>query len=345
MIKRIFCVSLVPIFVLLSTTAFAQCSGGYCPPQQPAQVNVRGLSDYVVRVRAEISRHGLSLIFNTNTRWKPLETSLHSTQTAYAYGSGVIFGYDSCVGVLTAAHAVADARSCVIIYRGREIPCSVLFVNTTEDIAILEPQDAAPSLAETSRLPRLSPTPPAVGDTIYLAGYDGNSTPKAWSSRVIELTKARSDLLYGNWFIVTGVARQGDSGGPVFKLAEDGTIIIYGVLWGTDGRTTVFTWLGAIDKKLSELCWRWRQNPGNYGVPPSSPNSPPTSPPAHSEPLPPPQPQPQPQPTKPDPPEPPTKLEPRAVSHGFAYFMIGFFYTLAAAPLILAAYELVKRQR
>ena len=334
----------IPFLVLLftSTWAKAQCQGGFCTPPpaygdaNPPLVTVPQLDDFTVRVRCVLASrrqlHGF-----VQDHWQPLSTQL--TQTAYAYGSGVLFAYGEHVGVLTSAHLVSGAISSpVIIHKGTEYQTTVLYINVVEDIAILEPDTSIPVRGP---LPRLSATPPRLGSELYLAGFDGNQRPRSWTAKVLNIVKARSDLQYGNWFVVSGVARQGDSGGPAFTLTSESDIIIYGSLWGTNGTTTVFTWHGAINKKLSELCWRGRQ------VQPSAPNpsqpySPPTTRPPLAEAPSPAQPPKSQQPAQPSQPE--TSSKPFA--EGLAWFLIGFCYTLAAAPIlfvVLAALSSRKR--
>jgi len=342
-----FMLTFIPFLVVLfaSTRGQAQCPDGFCTPPpaygaaNPPLVTVPQLDDFTVRVRCVLASrrqlHGF-----VQGRWQPLSTQ--PTQTTYAYGSGVLFAYGEHVGVLTAAHVVSGAvGSPVIIHKGAEYQTTVLYINVVEDIAILEPDTSIPV---RGTLPRLSATPPRLGSELYLAGFDGNNRPRSWMARVLNIVKARSDLQYGNWFIVSGAARQGDSGGPAFTLTSESDIIIYGSLWGTDGTTTVFTWFGAIDKKLSELCWRGRR------VQPSAPNpSQPSSPPTTRPPLPPLEESPPPaQPPKPQQPAQPSQPETssKPFAEGLAWFLIGFCYTLAAAPIlfvVLAAFSPRKR--
>jgi hypothetical protein len=53
--------------------------------------------------------------------------------------------------------------------------------------------------------------------------------------------------------IVDGFADRGDSGSPVFSLLQNNTVVLFGLLWGADGTSWVFSPIDAIQAELGAL--------------------------------------------------------------------------------------------
>jgi hypothetical protein len=56
-----------------------------------------------------------------------------------------------------------------------------------------------------------------------------------------------------DWFDISGPARQGDSGGPVFDAKGQ----VVGILWGTDDRSVTAAQGGYLHKVLAESLGKW----------------------------------------------------------------------------------------
>lgn len=305
--------TILPFAILLfAGEALAQCSGPSCGvPTSPPAVATPPLEplpstpDFVVRIASPLAR-------------------------STAYGSGGAFRYEDRVGILTAGHVVAGAIGTpTIIVNQKQVTATVVYLNKEEDIAILEPDDVA--VFEFEKLPELASSPPTEGMVVFAAGCDAAPVPRAWRARVIGIRRSAPGA--GNWFIVSGAARNGDSGGPVW-VEINGARKIAGVIWGTNGSQTIFTWIGAVRTPLSRLCWRWRfpQSPRD-ATPPffSQPTAPaPVPPPAKQ----PPAKQPAEQPAAP----PPAAEPPEITQPALPVFLAAFFFTLAAMPLVRGAY-------
>ncbi|GAG40405.1 unnamed protein product, partial [marine sediment metagenome] len=110
---------------------------------------------------------------------------------------------------------------------------------------------------------------PKAGDTVTSCGYGPDG--QYWCNRGRVTGYVRTQSTGSNETLeLTGRARDGDSGGPVFNTKGQ----LVAVLWGTDGRTVGGTYCGRVDKFLLSagrylLPWNARNNNPNY-VPPRS---------------------------------------------------------------------------
>jgi hypothetical protein len=112
---------------------------------------------------------------------------------------------------------------------------------------------------------------PRQGDAVKSCGYGPNGQYACNSGQVLGYTTAQGTSSF-EWFDLTGAARQGDSGGPVFD--RQGRLC--GVLWGTDGRTIGATYCGRIRKFLQSILGRHHGQPAIAGggmTPPQGGNS------------------------------------------------------------------------
>jgi len=208
---------------VLAHPSYGQCPGGVCPvpglaqPQQatvPAP-DIKALSANVVRVGN-----------GTNA------------------GSGVYLGKGY---ILTAGHIFQDQRerpyvaATVIVFadntqsRGR-----LLGTDKTWDLAMI-------AVTPHSRLTgaKWSTSVPQSNQVAYACGYGGNGLFRAISGRVFAFGRP-GEISGGppDTFMMTGAAREGDSGGPVFNEAGE----LLGILWGTDGRSISATQVGRCYK-------------------------------------------------------------------------------------------------
>jgi len=189
--------------------------------------------------------------------------------------------------ILTARHVVERVNTPVVAIfpDGTRLSGYTAVICYEADAAIVVVQGRAPQLAfVASELP-------AMHAVVWYGGFDGR---QGWQHRAGRLVRQTSA---GDW-VITGPARGGDSGGPVWT--NEG---IVGVIWGTDGRETLCTSLPQLvnffESKRYVFPWNaWledRKDARQHGqVLPAQPmpNAPVLPPPASSQPAPVPAPQP-----------------------------------------------------
>jgi hypothetical protein len=170
------------------------------------------------------------------------------------YGSGVAVRWAGRVVVMTASHVVKGCRTVLIWLEkpkrwatadATKIDASwdVAFVTlSTADSSELTPaeiawgDDATPEKGARLETCGFGPDGQFAVNTGTLVGYRGNGSGK-WT----------------DWIDVTGSARQGDSGGPVFDTKGQ----VVGVLWGTDQHTVTATQAGYIHVQLAANFGPW----------------------------------------------------------------------------------------
>jgi hypothetical protein len=169
---------------------------------------------------------------------------------------------------LTARHVIKDAARIVItLSTGRKMDARVL-VASDWDCAVLEldgKPDVAPADVEMGQAAVFHE-----GDRLESCGYGGPETQLAVNGGVFIGFRRPSAGGDGrdDWFAMSGPARPGDSGGPIFN--PRGRVV--GVLWGTDGQTTIGVQVGRLHIALKEA--RFKQTAcgpggcatGAYGI-------------------------------------------------------------------------------
>jgi len=127
--------------------------------------------------------------------------------------------------ILTARHVVERVNTPVVAAfpDGTRLAGQTAVICYEADAAIVVVQGRAPGLAS------IAPELPTMQSAVWYGGFDGAA---GWQHQVGRLVRQTSS---GDW-IITGPARGGDSGGPVWNSQG-----IVGVIWGTDGRETLCT--------------------------------------------------------------------------------------------------------
>jgi len=260
----------------------AQCPGGSCQvPNSYAQTAPfisQNYGDESIAVSKEIANkiRAASVIIGA------------TDSSGTSRGSGTLFVYNQSVGVLTAGHIVENCTYAYIRFKGKTIRCKVLNHDRNTDWAVLEPESDQEELIQYA-VPLVT-TNPNPGERLILAGYGSGEAVRLWNGALISYTYAMNKR--GDWMVTQYAARPGDSGGGIFTQRGE----LVGNIWGTDGRQTYGTWIGATG--ISNICffwrkpgqgilgnWRERRNPPQNApvIPPPSNNQNPVPPPPQEE--------------------------------------------------------------
>ncbi len=151
-------------------------------------------------------------------------------------GSGTLVRWNGRIVVLTARHVVKDAKSIVVeLWDKKTYRARVLKTDPTWDVAVLE-LCGRPERVVAVDVELGDAAMQKAGNRLESCGY-GPDGKLASNSGLFIGYRRSSQAINGpdDWMVISGHARQGDSGGPVFN--ERGHLV--GVLWGTDGETVV----------------------------------------------------------------------------------------------------------
>jgi hypothetical protein len=201
---------------LLPGTVSGQCAGGMCPAGPPPHPAV-------------------ARIVNRN-------------QAGQYFGSGTLVDKDDARGiVVTCAHLFRDGAGeiSVAFPDGKTFGAKLLVIDRQWDLAALAiAPPAAPAVAVAADAPR-------PGDWLTSCGFgpDGRwrSTPGQARGYVQAAGTSAPETLE-----MSGAARQGDSGGPIFNSRGQ----LAAVLWGTDGHSIGGTYCGRVRAFLAGIVRR-----------------------------------------------------------------------------------------
>ena len=188
------------------------------------------------------------------------------TAACRSLGSGTLVYQDQRQAiVLTCAHLFRDGQGTTTVQfpTGQCLPATVLEVDPAWDLAVLA---TGPAGAEAVTIADEYPRP---GETLESCGYGPDG--RYWCNRGRALGYARTDATNTYETLqLTGSARDGDSGGPVFNGRGE----LVAVIWGTDGRTVAGTYCGRVRKFLSRILPFRRPPPQQPIAVPVSPDDP-----------------------------------------------------------------------
>lgn len=164
-------------------------------------------------------------------------------------GSGTLVRWNGRVVVLTARHVIKGATKIIVeLCTRRTHWVTILKVDEVWDCAVLElvgkPEGVEPVEVELGDEAMLRE-----GDRLESCGY-GPDGKLACNTGLFRGYRRSAAMPQGpdDWLVISGHARGGDSGGPVFN--RRGRLV--GVLWGTDGREVVCVQAGRLHVLLDD---------------------------------------------------------------------------------------------
>ena len=179
-------------------------------------------------------------------------------------GSGTLIDKDGRRGiVVTCAHLFRDGAGQIRVTfpDGDGFGAKLVAIDRQSDLAALEigPPRASPVVVATEA--------PRPGEPLRSCGYGPDGRYRCNEGRARGYVQA-SGMSGRETLELSGSARQGDSGGPVFNRRGE----LAAVLWGTDGRTVGGTYCGRVRAFLAKLLRPCRPAEQPVSTPKESPD-------------------------------------------------------------------------
>lgn len=238
--KRLLLSLAVVLACLITTNALAQCGPNGCPSGPLDNGGWRGSNPPAVSqpvLQDKQTGHYQSVV---RIRGKDARGSGHY------YGSGCVIAWGDKIVVLTASHVVRGTNRVAIRGKTGYQECTVLDKNPTWDMAVLNPSnpsDLLPAEIAYADSGELQP-----GDQLESCGFGGNDKLKVNRGVLKRFARGNGGSSTADWLVMSGRARLGDSGGPIFRRKK-----LVGVLWGTSGQVVIGTQLGRIHVILTRV--------------------------------------------------------------------------------------------
>lgn len=229
---------------LMALPVFAQCGPWGCPVQRQPASRVKIKQKIKVRGPTPAWRYERAVGYRTAV----VRIQGRDTVRVSSLGSGVLVRWGKRVVVLTARHVVKDAKTVIVrFHNGKRYRARVIKVNVRWDCAVLDIGGVAPDGIEPAEFAFGADAAFKNGDRLESCGY-GADNKLAVNIGLFKGYRRSSAAMDGpdDWMVISGHARGGDSGGPVFD--QKGRVV--GILWGTDGRTVVCVQPGRIHVML-----------------------------------------------------------------------------------------------
>lgn len=298
--------------MLVPVDAVSQCGPGGCPGGSFSgggfSGGIRGgvpSSPYAIQPRQPRQSNGSSTmspvqadgkyasVVNVFVKYERQRSSGNRKMSGQR-GSGVIVSWRGLPVLLTAAHVVTADEGVAEITAttdggdngergersegGNRIPVSVLAIDKTWDVAIcsIGIERGSIPLAEIEQGDAVIQQP---GNELEAVGWGGEG-PLAASRGRFERYDSATGQQATDWMRLSGIARSGDSGGPIFNAA--GRVV--GILWGTSDSDRVIvgaqggrilTFLTQNDAVIQQKCRFFNRRPMSPVLPgPSEPSTP-----------------------------------------------------------------------
>ena len=164
-----------------------------------------------------------------------------TTRSGRNIGSGTVIDGG---GVLTCAHLFeGDGAIAVIFSDGSSHRGTLVAIDRVWELALLR-------IAQPRQGVKIGTTAPKVGDRVRSCGYGRNGRYWCNQGRVMGYVMPEGAGV-GRYetLEISGTARQGDSGGPIFNDRNE----LVAVLWGTNNRIVGGTYCGRIRKFLQSI--------------------------------------------------------------------------------------------
>jgi thioredoxin 1 len=167
--------------------------------------------------------------------------------TSRSIGSGTLVRWNGRVLVLTARHVIRDAKNIIVeLCTRRTHWAKVVKVDAVWDCAVLE-LIGEPEGVEPVDVQLGDRAIPNDGERLESCGYGPDGKLACNSGQFLGFKRSeQTPNGPDDWFELSGPARQGDSGGPIFNTDEK----LVGVLWGTNGEVVVGVQAGRLHKLL-----------------------------------------------------------------------------------------------
>ncbi len=240
--------------------ALAQCGPWGCPSTQPQQPNYRQPADFQPPTSGLQSTPTPAWRYAQATGHRRAVVRIHCWAGGGTWykGSGVLVRWGRRKVVITARHVVRGAKRIIVDFPGRRRcrKVTILLFDDRWDCCALQvgdlPKDIEPvefAFGEEARF--------RGGERLVSCGYgpDGRLAVNRGLFKGYRRSSKAPDQGPDDWMVISGRARQGDSGGPVFD--SKGRVV--GVLWGTDGREVVCVQAGRLTTLLTSAVKRWEQ--------------------------------------------------------------------------------------
>ncbi len=217
--------------------------------------------------------NGVCRMPRSQTQWqaaKPAVPAAHHQAVCRVYadggggrrsiGSGVLIRYLGRFIVLTARHVIRDRRGAILVRFGKRQwhQARVVCEDATWDVAALEVSE--PNGIRPAELAWGAAATPQPGATLESCGFGRDDTLRPNRGRLLRFMRPRN-ATSGDWLEMSGRSRDGDSGGPIF----DSTGHVVGILWGTDGASTLGTQGGRVHAILGRSIKQLAGRPFPFG--------------------------------------------------------------------------------
>ncbi len=223
--------------------AAAQCGPGGCPrPSSGGRAILPGISSQPAAI-AEAQPEAVARVENKVRGGRGVGVSM---------GTGTLIARDQGRGyVVTCWHLFREGRGEVIVrFRSGAFVAKLLAAEEGPDLALLEIADpGVDQVAVAEEFPR-------PGEPLKAGGLGPDGRWRAVRGTMAGYKSAAGGVAYET-LEMSGAARDGDSGGPVFNHRGE----LAGVLWGTNSQVIEATYCGRVRKFFVETLRRAVQPP------------------------------------------------------------------------------------